>query len=166
MKKQLVIPAKVRQRRIRPMADRIQVVNFLLKKIVKAWIPAFAGMTVLSGTAFAMAQRPADPSAPPPPGWVQLVPFAVMFVVFYFLLIRPQLRQKKEKDNMVNSLKKGDRVVTQGGFIVTIMNINPTTMDVKLNDETKVKILRSAVIEVFNEQNQNTEVKEPVPSGK
>src|SRR5689334_5927391 len=76
----------------------------------------------LSRHATAMAQRPVDPNAPPPPAWVNIVPIAVMFGVFYFLLIRPQLRQKKEKDNLVSALKKGDRVITQGGLIVTIVN--------------------------------------------
>ncbi len=111
-----------------------------------------------TGPVFAMAQRPAT-DGPPPPAWVQFVPFGVMFIVFYFLLIRPQLRQKKEKETLMNSIKKGEKVVTQGGFIVTVVNVSPTVLDVKLNDETKAKILRSAVVDIYKEP---SDVKEAV----
>jgi preprotein translocase subunit YajC len=100
---------------------------------------------------FAMAQRP-EPGAPPPPAWVQIVPFAVMLLVFYMLLIRPQMKQRKEKDNMMNNLKKGDRVVTTGGFIATIVNIGPTIVDVKINEETKAKVLKSSIIDILKEE--------------
>ncbi len=119
-----------------------------------------AGLVVVSNvnSLFAMAQKPAG-DGPPPPAWVQFTPFLVMFAVFYFLLIRPQLRQKKEKEQLMTGLKKGDRVVTQGGFIVTISNIYPTVLEVKLNDETRAKILRSAVVDVYKDE---ADVKEAV----
>lgn len=107
-----------------------------------------------SGPLFAMAQRPQDPGAPPPPMWMNLVPFAVMIAVFYFLLIRPQMRQRKEKDSMLGNLKRGDRVVTSGGIIATIVNTGATTLEVKLNEETKVKILKSAVVETYSEASE------------
>ncbi len=109
---------------------------------------------------FAMAQRPQDPGTPPPPWWVQVVPFAVMIAVFYLLLIRPQMKQRKEKDLLINNLKKGDKVVTQGGFIATVVNVGTTTIDVKLNEETKAKVLKSAVVEVYADTVEA--VKEPV----
>ena len=99
---------------------------------------------------WAMAGRPnADPSAPPPPGWTQWVPILVMVGVFYMLLIRPQAKQRKERENLLNNLKRGDRIVTQGGLIVTVMNINGDVLDIKLNDETKAKLRRSGVAEVL-----------------
>src|SRR4051812_25463273 len=108
-------------------------------------------MSVTAVPLFAMAQRPQDPGSPPPPAWVQLVPFAVMIGVFYMLLIRPQMKQRKEKDKLVSNLKKGDRVVTQGGFIATVVNVTATTVDVKLNEETKAKVLKSAVVEIYSD---------------
>jgi preprotein translocase subunit YajC len=106
---------------------------------------------IVAPNLWAMASRPADPNAPAPPAWVSFMPMLVMIAVFYFLLIRPQMKQKNERQKMIDSLKKGDKIVTQGGMIATIVNVTPTTMEVKLNEETKVKILRSAVADVYNE---------------
>lgn len=124
----------------------------MIKKIF--WTLSFSlfSLIQLTQTAAAMASRPVDPNAPPPPAWAQWFPMIVMVGVFYFLLIRPQMRQRRERQKMVDSLKKGDRVSTNGGFIVTIVNLGPTVVDVKLNDETKAKILRSAIVEVLPEQ--------------
>jgi preprotein translocase subunit YajC len=101
--------------------------------------------------AWAMASQPVDPNAPQPPGWVQWVPIFVMVAVFYLLLIRPQSKQRKERENMLSALKKGDRVVTQGGFVVTVVSVNGDLLDVKLNDETKAKLKRSGILEVLPE---------------
>ena len=115
----------------------------------------FAGMTVfflsqLNQEIFAMAGRAnPDPNAPPAPAWTQWVPIVVMVGVFYFLLIRPQMTQKKERDSMMNELKKGDRIVTQGGLIATVVNVGPEALEIKLNEETKVKLKRSGVAEVL-----------------
>lgn len=100
---------------------------------------------------WAMASQPVDPNTPPPPAWVSFMPMLFMVAIFYFLLIRPQMKQRNERRIMLDAIKKGDKVVTQGGLIATVVAIGPTTMEVKLNDETKVKILRSAVTEIYNE---------------
>lgn len=105
----------------------------------------------LAENVMAMASRPVDPSTPPPPAWVQWAPIFFVFGIMYFLFIRPQNKQRREQQNMLSALKKGDKVVTQGGLIATIVNISPTTLEVKINDETKAKILRSAVTQVYVE---------------
>jgi preprotein translocase subunit YajC len=108
--------------------------------------------TMQSMGAWAMGAAPnSNPNAPPAPAWVQWVPIAVMVAVFYLLLIRPQSKQRKERENMLNNVKKGDRVVTNGGFVVTVVNVSADTLDVKLNDETKAKLRRSGVAEVLPE---------------
>lgn len=61
------------------------------------------------------------------------------------------MKQKNERQKMLDAVKKGDKIVTQGGLIATVMSVGTTTMDVKLNEETKVKILRSAVSEIYTE---------------
>ncbi len=102
--------------------------------------------------AWAMGATPnSNPNAPPPPAWVQYMPIIVMVGVFYMLLIRPQSKQRKEREAMIDSVKKGDRLVTSGGFIVTVMAINGDTLDVKINDETKAKLKRSGIAEVLPE---------------
>jgi preprotein translocase subunit YajC len=98
-----------------------------------------------------MAPRSADPNAPPPPAWVSFMPMIVMVAIFYFLLIRPQMKQRNDRQKMLDAIKKGDKVVTQGGIIATVVSIGQTTMEVKINDETKVKVLRSAITEVYND---------------
>ncbi len=105
-----------------------------------------------NGSVWAMAGRPnADPNAPPPPAWVTYMPMIVMIAIFYFFLIRPQMKQKNDRQKLMDSLKKGDKVITQGGFYATIVNVGTTTFDVKLNEETRVKILKSAVQEVIQD---------------
>ena len=73
-------------------------------------------------------------------------PLIVMFVVFYFLLIRPQQKRQKELNQMIQELKKGDRVVTSGGLIGTIVGVQNDYVILKVGDsETKVEVLKSAV---------------------
>ncbi len=74
------------------------------------------------------------------------LPLILMFAVFYFLLIRPQQKQQKELQKMVQDLKKGDRVVTAGGIIGTVAGIQDDYVVLKVGDgETKVEILKSAI---------------------
>lgn len=113
---------------------------------------------VMVNSALAMASRPpADPNAPPPPSWVTWAPIFFMVFIFYFLLIRPQAKQKRERQQLLGNLKKGDKIITQGGFFGTIINIGPDYFEVKLNEETKVKILKTAVADVIPEKNQAVE---------
>jgi preprotein translocase subunit YajC len=117
----------------------------------------FAFFVLTLGLAFdqamALGMRPnADPNASQPPAWAQWVPILVMVGVFYFLLIRPQMSQKKQRDLMLNAIKKGDKITTSGGLICTVMNVGTTILDVKLNEDTKAKLLRSAVTEILTDQ--------------
>lgn len=74
------------------------------------------------------------------------LPLILMFVVFYFLLIRPQQKRQQELNKMVQELKKGDRVVTSGGVIGTIAGIQNDYVILKVGDsETKIEVLKSAV---------------------
>jgi preprotein translocase subunit YajC len=72
-------------------------------------------------------------------------PLVLMFVVLYFLLIRPQQRRQKTRNQMLNSLKKGDKVVTIGGLHGTIMEITDDIVVLRVNDATKMTFDRSAV---------------------
>lgn len=73
-------------------------------------------------------------------------PLIVMFVVFYFLLIKPQQKRQKELSQMIQELKKGDKVVTTGGMIGTVAGIQNDYVILKVGDgETKVEVLKSAI---------------------
>ncbi|MCZ8514613.1 preprotein translocase subunit YajC [Paenibacillus filicis] len=72
-------------------------------------------------------------------------PLVLMFVVLYFLLIRPQQRRQKTRNMMLGNLKKGDKVVTIGGLHGTILELNDDTVILRVNDVTKLTFDRSAV---------------------
>jgi preprotein translocase subunit YajC len=75
-----------------------------------------------------------------------IVPFALMFVVFYFLLIRPQQKKEKERKSMIESLQKGDRVITSGGMYAVIDSIKDKDVVVlKISGNTKVEFSRNAI---------------------
>lgn len=74
-----------------------------------------------------------------------LLPFVLMFVIFYFLLIRPQQRKSRERNTMLRALKKGDKVTTIGGLHGTIHEITDDTIVLKVNDVTKLTFDRSAI---------------------
>jgi preprotein translocase subunit YajC len=75
-----------------------------------------------------------------------MLPFLLMFVVFYFLLIKPQKKRQKEHQTMVEALKKGDKVVTTGGILGTVFGVKDKTLILKVGEgETKIEFLKSAV---------------------
>ncbi len=74
-----------------------------------------------------------------------LMPLVLMFVIFYFLLIRPQRKRMKEHEEMIKRLKKGDRVVTNGGLIGSIHALTDGELTIDLDGKTKVRVVRSQV---------------------
>jgi preprotein translocase subunit YajC len=82
---------------------------------------------------------------------VQLLPIILIFVVFYFLLIRPQQRRAKEHRNMVQNLRRGDRVVTAGGLIGTVTKVvNDNEMQMEIAEGTRVRVVKTSVQEVLS----------------
>ena len=76
---------------------------------------------------------------------VQILPIAAIFLVFYFLVIAPANKQKRKTQEMLNSLKKGDRVVTSGGIYGTVQGVEPEVVYLKIADNVRVKVARSAI---------------------
>lgn len=74
-----------------------------------------------------------------------VLPLIVLFAVFYFFIIRPQRVQQKKHKEMLSNLQKGDKVVTQGGFICEVIKPEDTFFSVKLNDDTIVKLAKEYV---------------------
>ena len=70
---------------------------------------------------------------------------AAMFAIFYFLLIRPQQKQKREREAMLGALKRGDRAVTSSGLHGTIVGLNERTVVLKVTDQVKLEFDRSAI---------------------
>jgi preprotein translocase subunit YajC len=94
--------------------------------------------------AYAMGPLPGGNSGPGAM-LIQLVPMILIFGIFFFLLIRPQQRERRRREDMLRNLKKGDRVVTSGGLIGTIMGLSDQTVTLKVADTVRVECLRSAV---------------------
>lgn len=92
----------------------------------------------------ALAAAPAAAEAQTDP-LMQFLPLVLIFVVFYFLLIRPQSKRAKEHKTMVEGLSKGDEVVTNGGLLGRITEIGENFVQVKVADNVEVKIQRQAV---------------------
>lgn len=93
----------------------------------------------------AQAQEAATQAGQGSPAWMGMVPFALMFFVFYFLIIRPQARKAKEAQDFLASLKKGDEVLTAGGIFGTIVGVTDRFIDLKVSDNLKLKVLKSHV---------------------
>ena len=74
-----------------------------------------------------------------------LTPFAIIFVIFYFLIIRPQAKERKKLQDLLDGLKAGDRVVTAGGIFGTVHSVSDTTVELKVAEKVKITVLRSAV---------------------
>src|SRR5215475_9634282 len=93
--------------------------------------------------AYAMAQAPNGGGS----GAVmtQLLFFAAIFAIFYFLLIRPQQRQRKDRESMLGAVKKGDRVVTSSGMHGTVVGLSENTMTLKVADSVRLDFDRSAL---------------------
>jgi preprotein translocase subunit YajC len=81
---------------------------------------------------------------------IQFLPLVLIFVVFYFLLIRPQQRKAKDHKTILDALRRGDRVVTGGGIIGTVARVeNPEEVTVDIADGVRVRVLRSTISSVL-----------------
>ena len=85
---------------------------------------------------------------------ISLVPFVLIFIVFYFLLILPQQRRQKKLRTMLDALKKGDKVVTSGGIWGTVTNLGKDTVTLQVSDNTKVKIQRDHVARLRGDEEE------------
>ncbi len=77
-----------------------------------------------------------------------LMPLAIIFLIFYFILIRPQQKQQKDFKKMVENLKKNDQVVTIGGVYGTIVNIKDKTFVIRVDDNARFEIDKTAVARI------------------
>ncbi len=80
---------------------------------------------------------------------VSMLPLVLMFVVLYFVMIRPQMKKAKEHKAMVEALAKGDEVVTAGGFLGKVSKIGETYIGVELASGVEVQMQRTAVVQVL-----------------
>ena len=77
-----------------------------------------------------------------------LIMFAAIFAIFYFMIIRPQQKKAKQRESLLSAIKKGDKVVTSGGFHGTISGLDEKTVLLDLGNNVKVKVERAAISSV------------------
>jgi len=79
---------------------------------------------------------------------IQIMPLMLIFLVFYFLIIRPQQNKIKEHNAMVNSVKKGDEVITQGGLIGKISKVSEHEVTIDFGDNVSINAIKSTLASV------------------
>ena len=85
-------------------------------------------------------------------GLLSLVPFVLIFVIFYFMLILPQQKRQKQAKAMLETLKKGDKVVTASGIWGTITNLGKETVTLQIADTTKINIQKAHLARLRGEE--------------
>ena len=82
----------------------------------------------------------------------QLLPFVFLIAIMYFIIIRPQQQQAKKHSQMLEELKKGDKIVTNGGLIAVVYKVEDTFFSIKLNDNAIVKITKDAIARKYEDE--------------
>jgi preprotein translocase subunit YajC len=97
---------------------------------------------------------PAQSPAPTGPGGGIgfFVPFIFIFIIMYFVMFRPQKKRQEQQQKLISALKTGDRVVTNGGIHGLISNVKETTVIVKVADNVKIEMEKSAITTVLSTQ--------------
>jgi preprotein translocase subunit YajC len=85
-----------------------------------------------------------------PPAWMQFLPFVAMIVVFWFLILRPQMRKQKEQQSKISAIKKGDQVLTGGGFVGKVIKVDEHYAEIELAPNVKVKAVKSTITDVID----------------
>ena len=93
----------------------------------------------------------AAPAAQAGSQWSMWIMLALIFVVMWFFMIRPQRKQQKELQNFRDSLKKGDKVVTVGGIYGTVAEIKENTVLIEVDNNVKIRVSKNALVKDFAE---------------
>ena len=88
-------------------------------------------------------------AAEAPPAWITFMPFIAVGVIFWFLILRPQMRQQKDQRAKIAAIKKGDQVLTAGGFIGKVVKVDDTYAELDLGPNVRVKALKSTISDII-----------------
>jgi preprotein translocase subunit YajC len=104
----------------------------------------------------ALGTPPAGGQQPTAPWYVQVFPFALLLVVFYVALIRPQQKKAKEHAALLKGIRSGDKIFTSGGVVGVVITVKEKTVTLRSAD-TKLEVLKSAVSEVSERGGETSE---------
>ncbi len=85
-----------------------------------------------------------------------LLPLIVLFAIFYFIMIRPQIKQQKAHKEMLANLKKGDKIVISGGLICEVVKVEDSFFTIKINDDTTARLAKEFVAYKYDEKIEET----------
>jgi preprotein translocase subunit YajC len=85
-----------------------------------------------------------------PPAWMQFLPLVAMGFIFWFLILRPQMRRQKDQATKIAGIKKGDQVLTAGGFVGKVVRVDDHYADVELAPNVKFKTLKSTITDIVD----------------
>jgi preprotein translocase subunit YajC len=78
--------------------------------------------------------------------WVQLLPFALVLAIFYFIILMPMRRRQKKVEDFLGSLKVGDKVITSGGVYGSITRLGETSLQLQIADKVRIEVARNAIV--------------------
>jgi preprotein translocase subunit YajC len=84
------------------------------------------------------------------PAWMQFLPFVAIIAVFWFLVMRPQMRQQKEQRQKIQQIKKGDQVLTGGGFLGKVISVDENYANIEIAPNVRVKTVKSTITDVVD----------------
>jgi len=84
-----------------------------------------------------------------PPGWVQFLPIIGMVVIFWFLIIRPQMTRQKQHQAKIAGLKRGDQVVTAGGLVGKVVRVDEEYAEIELAQGVRVKAVKTTIGDIL-----------------
>jgi preprotein translocase subunit YajC len=97
-------------------------------------------MTIPAGSVFALAATPEGGSP-----WVQLIPFALVLAIFYFIILLPMKRKQQKVQEFIDGLKVGDKVITTGGIHGQITRLGDASVQLQIADKVRVEVAKAAI---------------------
>ena len=113
-------------------------------------------MKLISPDAILALAPPAQPGQAAPPAWVNMVPLALLVVVFYFALIRPQQKKAKEHAALLKAVRAGDKIVTSSGIVAVVVTVKEKTLTIRSAD-AKFEITKAAISEILDRGSEPSE---------
>jgi preprotein translocase subunit YajC len=115
----------------------------------------------MMSVSYAQSASAGAPVVPKQPGTIEMfLPFVVIFAIFYFLIIRPQVKRQKDHQKFVTELKKGDEVLTSGGILGTIEGLTDQFVTLEVSQGVRIRVLRGQISTTMAAQQANQKQEE------
>ncbi|MBN1154206.1 preprotein translocase subunit YajC [candidate division KSB1 bacterium] len=87
-----------------------------------------------------------------PSSYGMFLPIILIFLIMYFLIFRPQMKRQKEQKKMIESVKKGDKIITIGGIFGTVVGVKDNSVILKVSENTKIELARTSIARIIGEE--------------